>query len=252
MYSRCTSTYPWGPNCGSFRSMISHFRDTLTCTRSAKIGNAPNNPKLSLKLNSQKHSIYTTCLPPGVQIFLCFALRLAVSETLLFGWVNWRTDYCRHPIVRFTLRLAAFEIQHVQGQWKCTEWPQTKLEHLILVSFALRLAISEIHVQGQWKSKISVKSYFFFFFYIYLFIFFTMDPHGRNVSSDISRESTHWICSPKIHVFSWGVSFPKLLKNCDIWNFEFLKCLLFFLGRSPWWSDNGSYEMCDILKMAGC
>ncbi len=55
---------------------------------------------------------------------------------------------------------------------KCTEWPQTELEHLtvksslytlktylwaveaqILVRFALRLAVSEIHVQGRRKSK---------------------------------------------------------------------------------------------------
>ncbi len=37
-------TYPRGPNVRPFRSTISHFRDT----RSRKIGNAPNEPKLNL------------------------------------------------------------------------------------------------------------------------------------------------------------------------------------------------------------
>ncbi len=41
------NTYPWGPNFGLFCSTISRFRDT--CTRSAKIGNALNDPKLKLK-----------------------------------------------------------------------------------------------------------------------------------------------------------------------------------------------------------
>ncbi len=42
------STYPWGPNCGPFRSTISCFRD-ITCTGSAKFGNIPNEPKLNWK-----------------------------------------------------------------------------------------------------------------------------------------------------------------------------------------------------------
>ncbi len=38
--------YSRGPNIGPFRSTINRFRDT--CTRSPKIGNAPNAPKLYL------------------------------------------------------------------------------------------------------------------------------------------------------------------------------------------------------------
>ncbi len=39
-------TYPWGPNFSPFCSTISCFQDT--CTRSMKIGNALNDPKLNL------------------------------------------------------------------------------------------------------------------------------------------------------------------------------------------------------------
>ncbi len=42
------NTYPRGPNFSPFRSTISRFQDK-TCTRSAKIGDAPNDPKLNLK-----------------------------------------------------------------------------------------------------------------------------------------------------------------------------------------------------------
>ena len=38
------NTYPWGPNFRQFRSSTSRFGDA----RSSKIGNAPNEPKLSL------------------------------------------------------------------------------------------------------------------------------------------------------------------------------------------------------------
>ena len=50
-YRRC----PRGPNFRPFCS-ISRFRDT-TCTRSAKIGNAPNDSKLTL--NTVKSTLYT-------------------------------------------------------------------------------------------------------------------------------------------------------------------------------------------------
>ena len=38
------NTYPWGPNFSPFHSTTSSFQDT----GSLKIGNAPNDPKLSL------------------------------------------------------------------------------------------------------------------------------------------------------------------------------------------------------------
>ncbi len=47
MYSIYTKYFPLKPKFWSFRSMINHFWDT-TCTRSAKIGNAPKYPKLNM------------------------------------------------------------------------------------------------------------------------------------------------------------------------------------------------------------
>ncbi len=81
------NTYSWGSNFGPFRSTISRFRDTI-CTRSAKIGNAPNYPKLNLNTSQSKV-------------------------------LDIHYSYCKVQIlVRFALRLAVSEIQHVQGQWK--------------------------------------------------------------------------------------------------------------------------------------
>ncbi len=59
------NTYPWGPNFALCRSTISRFRDT-TCTRSVKIGNEPNDPKLNF--NTQQSEVlyihmYTKYLP---------------------------------------------------------------------------------------------------------------------------------------------------------------------------------------------
>ena len=66
------NTHLWSPNFGPFRSMISHFRDTI-CTMSAKIGNAPNDPKLNL-------DIWQSILTPESQILVGFCLRPAVSK----------------------------------------------------------------------------------------------------------------------------------------------------------------------------
>ena len=93
------NTYSQGPNFGSFRSTVSRFRDT-TCTRSAKIGNAPNDPKLNLTLNSQKYAIYTMTYP----------LRSKFSSVLLYD-----QPFPRYKIVK---------------NRKCTEWSQTALEYL--------------------------------------------------------------------------------------------------------------------------
>ena len=93
------NTYPWGPNFGPFHSTISHFRDT--CTRSAKIGNAPNDPTLNLNTNSQRYYIYSrytlNTYPWGPN----------------FGPFN-------STISRF--------------RGKCTEGPQTELEYLAVKS----------------------------------------------------------------------------------------------------------------------
>ncbi len=55
------NAYPWGPNFGPFHCTISRFREA-TCTRSSKIGKAPNEPNWTWTLNSQKYSIYTKYL----------------------------------------------------------------------------------------------------------------------------------------------------------------------------------------------
>ncbi len=78
-YSITLNAYPRGPNFGPFRSTISRFRDT-TCTRSAKIVNAPNDPKLNL--NTQQSKVLSTylILTPDVQIFFRSAVRSAVFK----------------------------------------------------------------------------------------------------------------------------------------------------------------------------
>ena len=52
------SIYPWYPKFGPFGHTVSRFWDAI-CTRSPKIGNAPNDPNWTWTLNSQKYSIYT-------------------------------------------------------------------------------------------------------------------------------------------------------------------------------------------------
>ncbi len=52
------NTHPWGPDFGQFRCTIRHFRGT-TGKRSAKIGNAPNDPKLNLKHLTVKTTLST-------------------------------------------------------------------------------------------------------------------------------------------------------------------------------------------------
>ncbi len=73
------NTYPRGSNFGPFRSTVSRFRDT-TCTRWAKIGNAPNDPKLNLSTWQSKVLFIHLILTHEVQIFVRFALRLGVSK----------------------------------------------------------------------------------------------------------------------------------------------------------------------------
>ena len=73
------NTYPWGPNFALFRSMISRFWDTA-CTRWAKIGNAPNDPKLNLSTWQSNVFYINLILTHDAQILFRFALRIAVSE----------------------------------------------------------------------------------------------------------------------------------------------------------------------------
>ena len=60
IYTKCL---PLRPPFSPFRSSISHFRDT-TCTRSAKIVNAPNDPKLTFKHLTVKRTLYTLNIYP--------------------------------------------------------------------------------------------------------------------------------------------------------------------------------------------
>ncbi len=52
-----TKNLPHRPHFALFRSTISRFR--YTCTRSSKIGNAPNDPKLNFEHLTVKSTLYT-------------------------------------------------------------------------------------------------------------------------------------------------------------------------------------------------
>ncbi len=70
------NTYPWSPNCAPFHSTTSNFQDT----RSPKIGNAANDPKLNLNILQSKVLYIHRILTPEAQILVHFALRLSISE----------------------------------------------------------------------------------------------------------------------------------------------------------------------------
>ena len=73
------NAHPRGPNFTTFRSTISRFRDTSL----SKIGNAPNDPRITLSTWTVKSTLYTLYRPthPVPQIALLFALQTAVFET---------------------------------------------------------------------------------------------------------------------------------------------------------------------------
>ncbi len=89
-----TKYLPLGP----FHSTISRSRDT-TCTRLAKSKMHRMTPNWIWTFNGQKYSIYTKNLPPGPN----------------FGPFRSTTAVPRYKAVK---------------NWKCTEPPQTELEHL--------------------------------------------------------------------------------------------------------------------------
>ncbi len=74
------STYPQGPNFGLFCSTTSCFEDTIKFV--SKIGNVPNDIKMTFKLNpsqSKLSSGYTKyAFVPEAQIWVYFTLRPAV------------------------------------------------------------------------------------------------------------------------------------------------------------------------------
>ena len=68
---KCTLiNYPRGPNFGPFLSTISRFRDT--CTRSAKIGNVPNDPQTDIEGLIVKGTLYTVNTYPPCPNFRPF------------------------------------------------------------------------------------------------------------------------------------------------------------------------------------
>ncbi len=91
------STYPWGPNCGPFRSTISRFRDNIYT-----VG---ENRKCTEWLQTELEDL-------TVKSTLCTLILTPEA----------------HILVRFALRLAISEMQHVQGRWN--KWPQIEREHL--------------------------------------------------------------------------------------------------------------------------
>ncbi len=73
-YSVYTKDLPDMPKSGPFHSTTSSFQDT----RSRKIGNAPNDPKLNLNTQQSKTALHWI-LTQDVQIWVHFALQQAVS-----------------------------------------------------------------------------------------------------------------------------------------------------------------------------
>ncbi len=94
------NTYPWRPNFGPLRSTISRMWDK-TCTRSAKIGNAPNDPKLNLTVKSTLYTLKSYPWGPNFHLFHSMNSRF------------WDTRSAKS---------------------ECTEWPQTEPEHLTVKS----------------------------------------------------------------------------------------------------------------------
>ena len=108
------NTYRGGPNFGPFRSTVSRFLDT-TCIWLAKIGNAPNDPKVNT-------------WPSNVRC------------------INQILTHEVQILVRFALRLAFFSEIHGRQKRQCTEWPQTELEHRTVKS---TLYVSNTYPEAQ-------------------------------------------------------------------------------------------------------
>ncbi len=159
-------TYPWGPNFAPFRSTISRFWDR-TCTKSVKFGNAPNDPKLNLNTYQSKVLYIHLILPQEVQTLVSFALQLAVSEiqhvqgghksevhrmTLNWTWTLNSQKYSIYTkyspqrpkfwsVLLYDYPFSRYNMYKAGENQKCTEWPQTELEHLIVKSTLYTLHI---------------------------------------------------------------------------------------------------------------
>ncbi len=86
---------------------------------------------------------------------------------------------------------------------------------------------------------------FFFFFFV------NMGPYGRrNFKRHLVWKYTRDLL-PKIQVYSWEWSLPKVYKELKFQNLEFAIFLLFlFRGRLTWESIE-NYKKCDISGTAG-
>ena len=139
-------TYPRSPNVGLFRSTTSRFQDTTL----SKIG---MNPNWSWTLNTLKYSVYryTKYLPlrPKFWSVLLYDQRFSrykVDETRkCTEWLQTKLEHLtakttlhkkKWILSRRSLNFGPFSLYKPFPRYnlvknrKCTEWPQTELEHL--------------------------------------------------------------------------------------------------------------------------
>ncbi len=140
------NTHPRGPNLIPFRSTASRFRDT----RLLKIGNAPNNPRMTLSTLLSNISLYVMNTHPQGPNFTQFRSttnRFWDTCTSLSKIRNPPNDLrmilstCIHwiltPRPKFypvSLYGQPFSRNKLVENRKCTEWPENDIEHLTVKS----------------------------------------------------------------------------------------------------------------------
>ncbi len=110
-----------------------HFRDT----RLPKIRNALNDPKLKLNTTSKLLYKYTEYLPQRPKF-----LYVSLSDKLFQRNWTWTLNSLKYPVyikylpleAQILVLLALIPRYTVIKYQKCTEWPQTEVEHLTVKS----------------------------------------------------------------------------------------------------------------------
>ncbi len=129
-----------------------HADVTAYYSNSQKIGNAPNDPRMTLSTYCQKYTVCTKCSCPSIKFHSVSFYDQPFSRymhKLVETWTctEWPQNDLKHLTDKSypvhtdysapspkshcfaSLRPAVFEIQDYQNQ-KCTEWPQNDLSHL--------------------------------------------------------------------------------------------------------------------------